>query len=126
MMEEGAMELDFGIPTLREDRLATVAPSSVYTGPPVVDAARTLFIWRSASLGRAEGMTLGFFRWDVVFQAVLSDPERYARVFVQHGMRAVCELDCSMWRDTPIKEQIQSVRLARSIGRRWQELGLRV
>src|SRR5262245_30438959 len=124
MMGKSAMDL--GIPALRPDRLTTIVPAGVYTGPPASDQVAMLYVWRSAALAEARGCTVTFFRWDTVFQAVLKDPDKYAALFLRHGVAAMCEPDCSMWRSDPVETQVKSVRLARSIGRRWQELGLRV
>ncbi|HEV8715906.1 MAG TPA: DUF4417 domain-containing protein [Candidatus Binatia bacterium] len=120
------MTNEWGIPSLRPDRLATVVPERVYTNGSATYPAHTLFIWRTAALSQARGCTVAFFRWDAVFQSVLNDPDKYAALFLQHGIGVVCEPDCSMWRSDPSEVQMQSVCLARGIGRRWQEAGLLV
>lgn len=51
---------NWGIPELRLDRLSLLVPTRVYAGGVVSDPTRTLFIWRTASLSTARGMTVGF------------------------------------------------------------------
>jgi hypothetical protein len=51
---------DWGIPSLHPDCLATIIPTHGYGGGVVSDPAHTLFIWRTARLSTARGMTVGF------------------------------------------------------------------
>jgi hypothetical protein len=122
----GASMIDWGIPSLRSDRLATVIPSCVYAGGVVSDPAHALFIWRTVSLSRARGMTVGFYVWDERLEALWRHPERSTTRLLSAGVAAVIEPDFSLWTDRPLAEQLFNVYRMRTLGRLWQEAGLAV
>ena len=61
--------MTWDIPSLRPDRLATTNPVQTYSGGTVSDPASTLFIWRTASLAKANGMVVGFYTHDARFRS---------------------------------------------------------
>ena len=52
---------EWDIPSFYPDRLATTISTCVYGGSGISDPAHTLFIWRTARLSTATGMTVGFY-----------------------------------------------------------------
>ncbi len=117
--------MDWGIPSLRSDRLASLVPERVYTGGPVVDPAHTLFVWRTGRfLAEARGGVLGFHVDDYRFECLWRQPERYAEKFAGFGWGAVIEPDFSTWANAPLAEQLWSIYRMRSLGRLYQEHGL--
>lgn len=93
------------MPQLKADRLATSIPASVYGGGTVDDPASTLFIWRTASLSKATGMTVGFYVDDGRFEALWRHPEHYIDLFLRHDVAALIEPDFSLWADAPLVER---------------------
>lgn len=116
----------WGIPSLRPDRLSVCVPERVYAGGAVRDPAQTLFLWRTAALSQAQGMTVGFYVWDDRFKALWRNPERYTALFLQHQVAALMEPDFSLWADAPLVEQLWNTYRTRWLGRYWQEAGLNV
>src|SRR4051812_16818590 len=94
---------ELNILSLLPDRLFARVPQGVYVGEPAV--VPSLFLWRSAALNKARGHVVAFFRDDEVFAAVVANPDKYAELFLRHGVAGVCELDVSLWRDSPLQEQ---------------------
>jgi len=117
---------DFGIPSLLPDQLATGLPTAVYAGGPVTDPTQTLFLWRTYSLTRARGMTVGFFVWDDKLEQLWRQPEKQTARLLAASVMAVIEPDFSLWADAPLAEQIWNVYRTRTLGRLWQERGLSV
>src|SRR5947209_20387460 len=101
--------MDFGIPSLFPDRLATVVPTSIYAGGPMAEPARTLFLWRTYSLIQARRMTVGFYVWDDKLERLWRDPERQTAHFLAAGVAALIEPDFSLWTDAPLVEQLWNV-----------------
>lgn len=118
--------MNWGIPTLREDRLSALVPTTVYAGGPVSDPAHSLFLWRTYSLTRARGMTVGFYIWDDKLEPLWRDPERQTDRLRTAGVAAVIEPDFSLWTDAPLVEQLWNTYRTRFLGRYWQEHGLLV
>jgi hypothetical protein len=123
---EGSRMTDWGIPSLREDKLSTSIPTSTYAGGTVSDPAYTLFIWRTAALSTARGYVIGFYTDDVRFEALWRNPRQYIDLFLRHGIAALIEPDFSLWVDAPLVEQLWAIYRMRTLGRLWQEAGLSV
>jgi hypothetical protein len=117
---------DWGIPSLLPAMLATVVPTTTYAGGPVADPEHTVFVWRSATLSKAHGCTVCFYRWDSVFESLWKHPHRYIERFVKYGVGALVECDFSLWVDDPIDAQVFNVFRARHLAVLWQEAGLKV
>jgi Domain of unknown function (DUF4417) len=118
--------MDWGIPSLRADRLSSSIPTQVYARTPVSDPARTLFLWRTASLTEARGMTVAFYVWDDKLEGLWRNPERQKDRLLAAGVAAAIEPDFSLWADMPLVEQLWNVYRARWVGRSWQEAGIPV
>jgi len=118
--------LNFGIPTLRTDRLATRIPERVYAGGLIVEPEKLLFLFRTSRFpAEARGGVLGFFVDDYRFEALWRRPCFYAERFASFW-GAVCEPDFSLWIDHPRVEQLWSVYKMRTLGRLFQDVGLNV
>jgi hypothetical protein len=117
---------EWGLPQLRADRLATIIPAQVYGGGPVAEPATMLFIWHTASLNKARGMTVAFYVDDTRFEALWRTPRHYIALFLRHGIAALIEPDFSLWADAPLVEQLYNVFRMRTLGRVWQDAGLSV
>lgn len=117
---------EWGIPSLRADRLSTLVPIQTYAGNPVSDSAHTLFIWRTASLSKARGMVLGFYVWDDRLEALWRNPEHSTARLLRAGVIAVIEPDFSLWTDEALIQQAYNVFRMRTLGRRYQEAGIPV
>jgi hypothetical protein len=94
--------MDNGIPALREDRLAAIIPTCVYAGSVVESSTDTLFLWRSCATEKAQGGTLAFFLDDRRLEPLWAHPERYTEQFVRSGIRALVEVDFSLWVNDPL------------------------
>jgi hypothetical protein len=116
----------WGIPSLREDRLASVIPTSTYAGGVVNDPTRTLVMFRTASLAKARGCVMGFYVDDARFESLWRHPERSIDLFLKQGVTTLIEPDYSLWADMPLAAQLFNVYRTRSVGRLWQEHNLAV
>jgi hypothetical protein len=116
--------MDWGIPELRSDRLSSLVPTQVYAGGPAGDPEWTLFLWRTASLTKARGMTVAFYVWDDKLQALWRHPEQQTARLLGADVATVIEPDFSLWADAPLVEQLWNVYRTRWLGRYWQEAGL--
>ncbi|GEM_PF-6070989 len=115
------------IPSLRDDRLAETIPVKTWGGGPVDDPTKTFVTFRTRALdSNFKGATLGFFTEDWRFAAVWREPSRYARYFLECGLAAVCEIDCSVWRDASREEQKAAIFRTRMVSRVFQGHGLKV
>jgi hypothetical protein len=114
------------IPALRPDKLATVVPTAVYTGTPVVDQGHALFLWRTYALSQARGMTAAFFVWDSKLEPLWRDAARQTARLLACGVRAAIGPDFSLWRDAQPGEQQWNTYRTRWLERYWQEHGIPV
>jgi hypothetical protein len=114
------------IPSLHPDRLATTLPTRVYGGGVVESPTETLFLWRSCATEKAQGGALAFFLDDGRLEPLWARPERYTEQFVRSGIRALVEVDFSLWVNDPLPVQLFNVYRQRSLARQWQEAGLLV
>ena len=62
--------IDFGLPSLRPDRLSTFVPTATYGGGSIADTERLLLINRTVATEQARGATLGFFMDDERFECL--------------------------------------------------------
>jgi hypothetical protein len=120
------MSIDWGIPRLRSDRLATVIPSHVSTGGLVTNPAYTLFLWRTAALEKARDCTLAFYVWDDKLEQLWTRARHYTARFLQHEVAALVEPDFSLWADSPLVVQLWNTYRTRRLGLLWQDAGLPV
>jgi len=119
--------MDFGIPSLLPDKLATVTPTAVYAGGPVTNPSNTLFVWRTCRFpAEARGGELAFYTDDYRFECLWNRPIFYAEQFARFGWGAIVEPDFSTWIDAPLAEQLWNTYRTRTLGRLWQEAGLQV
>src|SRR5262245_53700251 len=100
------MNCDYGIPSLREDRLSSLLPTTTYGGEPVSEGERALFIYRSAALAKAKNCIVAFYRDDAILEPLWRAPRRYIDRFLRYGVAALVECDFSLWRDAPQRVQI--------------------
>lgn len=117
---------EWGIPSLRADRLATCIPTCTYGGGAILHPATTLVIHRTCALLRARGCILGFFTWDEKLEPLWLQPQRSIARFQHAGVHALIEPDFSLWRDDALIVQIFNTYRTRTLGLLWQNAGLRV
>src|SRR5262249_52470337 len=117
---------EWGIPELRVEKLCDRVPTAVYAGATVADPAQPLFIWRTHALKRARAMVVGFYTDDYRFEALWRHPERHTAQFLAARVSALVEPDFSLWADAPLVEQLWNVYRMRTLGRLYQEHGLRI
>jgi hypothetical protein len=119
--------LNFGIPSLLPNKLALIVPTATYAGGGITDPSTTLFVWRSCSFPQAaRGGVVGFFVDDYRFECLWNRPTFYAEQFAAFGWGAVIEPDFSTWLDMPLAEQLWSIFRMRTLGRLYQEHGIRI
>jgi hypothetical protein len=119
--------MDFGIPILKRDLLSTLVPERTHAGGPIADPSVTLFVWRTCRFpAEARGGVLAFYTEDYRFECLWRQPERYAEQFAHFGWGAVIEPDFSTWADAPLVEQLWAIYRMRTLGRLYQEHGLRI
>jgi hypothetical protein len=116
----------YEIPSLRPDRLSTTIPNTTYAGGPVRDPEQTLFLWRSCATEKAIEGALAFFLDDARLEPLWKAPARYAKQFAQCGIKAVVEVDFSLWVDSQLAEQQHNVFRTRTVSRVFQAYGLNV
>jgi len=119
--------MDWDISALRADRLSDLVPVQVYTGGEISYASKTLCIWRTCRFpATARGGVLGFYVDDFRFECLWNRPTFYAEQFASFGWGAVVEPDFSTWANAPLVEQLWSIYRMRTLGRLYQEHGLRI
>jgi hypothetical protein len=120
------MRNEWGIPSLRTERLATLLSTCTYVGGSVTDPTRSLFVWRTAALSKARGCVLAFYVWDEKLEQLWRRPQHYTELFLRHEIAAVIEPDYSLWTDDALAVQVFNVYRTRWLGRYWQDAGLLV
>lgn len=116
----------YDIPSLREDRLSDAIPSRTYGGGAVGDPKEMLFLWRSCATEKAQGGTLAFFLDDSRLEPLAARPSHYAAQFRQCGIKALVEVDFSLWCDDSRETQLFNARRKKVVARVFQEHGLAV
>lgn len=117
---------EWGIPDLREDRLATVVPVGVWGGEG--DKSRNrIFLHGTASPKRVgKGAVLAFYVEDHRFEAVWNNAVEFVETLHSFAWSSVITPDFSLWRDDPLAVQIFNLYRSRWVARYWQEAGIKV
>lgn len=117
----------WGLPELRDDRLADTIPGEVVTSR-VTGRARPdqLFVKGQSHTLAGAGGTLCFYVDDTRFSAVWSQAVQWLRKASERGWDALVSPDFSTWSDDPMAVQLWAVYRNRWCARYWQEAGFSV
>lgn len=125
-------ENEFGIPDLREDRLADVdvLPHQVFPGYPfkLNSGKGTMAVWGSFKQDNQmlNGAVLGFYIEDEHFLEAWDDATSYVEKLRRIKWGAVVAPDFSTWGYDPLVLRLFSIYRSRWCGRFWQEAGFNV
>jgi hypothetical protein len=118
---------EYGIPTLRTDRLGTSTPTESYRkalhGP--VATGRVL-VWGTGAPEDWRKTVVAFYVDDTRFEQVWADAPAIGQRLLKQGVEEFIMPDFSTWTDDPRVVQMWNVYRNRWVARYWQELGLRV
>ncbi len=116
----------YGIPDLRDDRLATAVPAgAVYVKRfDGESAAGRCVVWSSDAPGDWTDATPCFWRDDVRLARVWDQAPELGQRWLDLGVTQFVQPDFSTWMRDPRVVQMWNVYRSRWIARYWQELGL--
>lgn len=118
---------EWGIPSLRTDRLSTETPTVAYRktdhGP---SGAGYMVLWHGSSPDDWRGSIPGFYLFDQEFEGIWQHAPRMSYKLWTLGVRDIISPDFSAWAADPKVVWLWQQYRNRWVTRYWQEVGMRV